>query len=481
RKRIGASNPAAAALNAVTPMASYNGDALPDEAEINTMDEAELRQAMLSLVRRRKPAHAPSSAESPSLAVAASTSSCSTTSGNHSEDLGDSAVPAGHVQIYKRHRNDSDASDASQRMGIDLLLNASSFSDRHSSNRNDQLSMSPPSYSEYRSSPPTTCLSSSPPAYFLPPPNAVDSYWRDLRRPFTLPPISQLEIRDPTGLGSPPSDCMSSASSLEQYKISTRYTKEYISYAHSYPPPLSATRSLTSMVHHPSPPASHHSSPTAYSSSQGAPGTQLQPEAIPMPAPAATTLPPPSDIVEYAASCHRQPYSTSPPLPSCSQLDQGTRHRQPQQPQPRQSPPHTSYVSFSQAQSYFAQQHIHPHAALLPNHQTQVQLQPQTQTQTQTQSIPISSNAPALTAGVVRNISKPKFNYAFLDTKRPRGPSSRWSPNEDELLKSAVREFGEDRQWVKVAQSVPGRTNLQCRQRWLCNIKAQVEKERGIK
>ncbi|KAJ2647574.1 myb-like DNA-binding protein bas1 [Coemansia sp. RSA 1285] len=78
-----------------------------------------------------------------------------------------------------------------------------------------------------------------------------------------------------------------------------------------------------------------------------------------------------------------------------------------------------------------------------------------------------------------RNVSKPKFNYAFLDTKRPRGPSSRWTSEEDELLKQAVRQYGEDRQWVKVAQQVPGRSNLQCRQRWLCNIRAQVERERN--
>ncbi|KAJ2717182.1 myb-like DNA-binding protein bas1 [Coemansia spiralis] len=80
---------------------------------------------------------------------------------------------------------------------------------------------------------------------------------------------------------------------------------------------------------------------------------------------------------------------------------------------------------------------------------------------------------------LARNVSKPKFNYAFLDTKRPRGPSSRWTGSEDELLKRAVAQFGEDRQWVKVAQQVPGRTNLQCRQRWLCNIKAQVAKEKA--
>ncbi|KAI7826712.1 hypothetical protein BX661DRAFT_29652 [Kickxella alabastrina] len=85
--------------------------------------------------------------------------------------------------------------------------------------------------------------------------------------------------------------------------------------------------------------------------------------------------------------------------------------------------------------------------------------------------------SPVAAMPAARNVSKPKFNYAFLDTKRPRGPSARWSVEEDILLKRAVKQYGEDRQWVKVAQQVPGRTNLQCRQRWLCNIKAQVDKE----
>ncbi|KAJ2907927.1 myb-like DNA-binding protein bas1 [Coemansia aciculifera] len=177
-------------------------------------------------------------------------------------------------------------------------------------------------------------------------------------------------------------------------------------------------------------------------------------------------LSPSSNTITYHHQ-KQQPCPVSPPQPPCSQVSQGTRHQQ-----PLQSPPTTasSYVSFSQAQSYFAQQHTRP-PATLPSSQLP-------QTQAQTQSIPTNPSAPGLAVGVVRNISKPKFNYAFLDTKRPRGPSSRWSPNEDELLKAAVREFGEERQWVKVAQSVPGRTNLQCRQRWLCNIRAQVVKER---
>ncbi|KAJ2838506.1 myb-like DNA-binding protein bas1, partial [Coemansia sp. 'formosensis'] len=407
------------------------------------------------------------------------TATLSAATSERSEDLGDSAVPADNItlQARKRYRNDSDASDVSQRMGIDLLLNASTFSDRYSNNNRSgyQLSMSPPSYSECRSSPPAICLSSSPPAHRSLPFDSTDSYWRDSHKPFSLPPISQLTIRsdsDATGPGSPPSDCSFGASSLEVYKISSHSAKDTYSCAHSFPPPLSTTRSLTTIAHHrPSPPASQHSPPTPYY-----PDSQGLSKAIPVPIVAATALPASSDNIVYADTLHRQPYSASPPQPQppCTQPSQSPQQQQHLQARPQQSTPNPSHVSFSQAQSYFAQQQARPHAVSPPD-----QL-PQTQTQTQAQPIPINSSAPGLAAGVVRNISKPKFNYAFLDTKRPRGPSSRWSPDEDELLKCAVREHGEDRQWVKVAQHVPGRTNLQCRQRWLCNIKAQVEKERGV-
>ncbi|KAJ2094671.1 myb-like DNA-binding protein bas1 [Coemansia sp. S100] len=487
RKRIGASNseaPAADAAFVVTSTDSYNDDALPNEEDINNMDVAVLRQVVLSLVRVRKPTLSSTSAESPSASsYASSNATLSATASERSAELGDSAVPASNsvLQARKRHRNDSDASDASQRMGIDLLLNASTISDRR--NRPGyQLSMSPSSYSENRSSPPAICLSSSPPAHRLPVFDTDDSYWHDSHKPFSLPPISQLEIRgssDSAGPGSPPSDCSFGVSSLEGYRISPRSVKDTYSYAHSFPPPLSTTRSLTSVAQHrPSPPVLQHSPPTAYYPySQGLPSAASRSEPIPVPVSAAATLLPSSDNPVYAGAHLRQPYSASPPRALCTQPSESPQQQQQQQhylqPRPQQSPPNASHVSFSQAQSYFAQQQVRPHAISPPSQQPQTPLQ----TQAQAQPIPINSG---LAAGVVRNISKPKFNYAFLDTKRPRGPSSRWSPDEDELLKCAVREHGEDRQWVKVAQHVPGRTNLQCRQRWLCNIKAQVEKERGV-
>ncbi|KAJ2734365.1 myb-like DNA-binding protein bas1 [Coemansia sp. BCRC 34962] len=494
RKRIGASSSATAPFSGM-PTDSYDDNALPNEAEINAMGVAELRQVVLNFVRVRKPNFSPVPADSPSTSsYLSSTTTFSATASERHDDLGDSAVPTNDamLQARKRYRNDSDASDVSQRMGIDLLLNASTFSDRFSNSNSNgrpgyQLSMSPPSYSECRSSPPAIGPLSSPSGHRSPPFDADDSYWRDSHKPFSLPPISQLEIRssnDPAGLGSPPPEGSFSASSLDAYRISPRSPKDTYSYAHSFPPPLSTTRSLAGIAHyHSSSPTSQHSSPTTCSSnSQGPQSAASRPsEAIAVPVPAVVALPPPHDNVVYAGSYRCQPYSASPPRALCTQQSRSPQQQQQQQqylqPRPQQSPPNPSHVSFSQAQSYFAQQQqAHSHAIPPPGQLPLTQLQ----TQAQAQPIPINPSAPGLAAGVARNVSKPKFNYAFLDTKRPRGPSSRWSPDEDELLKSAVREHGEDRQWVKVAQHVPGRTNLQCRQRWLCNIKAQVEKERGM-
>ncbi|KAJ2842030.1 myb-like DNA-binding protein bas1, partial [Coemansia erecta] len=140
-------------------------------------------------------------------------------------------------------------------------------------------------------------------------------------------------------------------------------------------------------------------------------------------------------------------------------------------------PPTSPRNLYMQAQGYFSHQfHPLPHSGPAPMHLQHAVSAHGHMTQPPQQHHQVHNPDPVPAA---RNVSKPKFNYAFLDTKRPRGPSSRWTPVEDELLKSAVKQFGEDRQWVKVAQQVPGRSNLQCRQRWLCNIKALVEKERN--
>jgi hypothetical protein len=44
----------------------------------------------------------------------------------------------------------------------------------------------------------------------------------------------------------------------------------------------------------------------------------------------------------------------------------------------------------------------------------------------------------------------------------------KWSPKEDALLNEAVQKHG--RKWVSVAALVPGRTNPQCRSRWLRHL-----------
>jgi hypothetical protein len=48
------------------------------------------------------------------------------------------------------------------------------------------------------------------------------------------------------------------------------------------------------------------------------------------------------------------------------------------------------------------------------------------------------------------------------------GNKGKWSPKEDELLNEAVQKHG--RKWVPIAAMVPGRTNPQCRSRWLRHL-----------
>lgn len=43
---------------------------------------------------------------------------------------------------------------------------------------------------------------------------------------------------------------------------------------------------------------------------------------------------------------------------------------------------------------------------------------------------------------------------------------SRWSTEEDEVLKNAVEVYGLGN-WTKVQQHIPGRTDMQCRERWV--------------
>ncbi|KAJ1906523.1 myb-like DNA-binding protein bas1 [Coemansia sp. IMI 209127] len=403
----------------------------------------------------------------------------------------------------KRVRHESDTS-ATHGMGIDLLLNASTISDKIDD------------YSRRPSSPMVSERGS----------------WQESRQLPRLPPISQLEgPRDgehrtrqdmPLSLPSPgfssqslplPADSFTmgsvGTSSLNAYKLSgtsARGGSGPGSHLQHFPPPISTTRSQPGICQNPSPPESNHSSPNGispadmmhhrnhnhnHSSSYPSRAGLLQ-----IPSLDATPLPPTGDSVVCSDISRLHHYPDAPATPSMHPSQ--PVYIQQQQQQNQQSPPQTRrHAGFSfhqapvlhhgpptsprnlymQAQGYFSHQiHPPPHSGPAPMHLQHAVSVHGHMTQPPQQHHQVHNPDPVPAA---RNVSKPKFNYAFLDTKRPRGPSSRWTPEEDELLKHAVKQFGEDRQWVKVAQQVPGRSNLQCRQRWLCNIKAQVEKERN--
>ncbi|KAI9480086.1 myb-like DNA-binding protein bas1 [Coemansia sp. RSA 989] len=430
----------------------YSSNALPDEAEINSMDVAELRQAMIGFVRMQKTTATPPINDT-----------CSPPSPYMSYTSASSLETAKEAL---RHR---DSSASSHRMGIDLLLNASTISDRMDKDEQTPSCQLP--------SPPSHARRSLSPAQALSPP-IEDGY----QSKHTLPPISQLarlgsfataETTPPlqtpvrsrfsssTSLSSAPPSASADSTfsmgtvdtpSLEVYRIGS--VPKPLNTAHSFPPPLSATRAQPA-THHPSPPESHDNSPVGVAPTKSycatSPGGML-----PVPGPG-YLLPPTGDKV-VTDFYHRPPGARSPVRSS---------HTRQFHPYPQQLSPTSPRIHYPPAHACYAQRAPSPRAQAMPPQPTLIPTTPQ--------HMPIHMAPPPV---VVRNVSKPKFNYAFLDTKRPRGPSSRWTPHEDELLKRAVKQFGEDRQWVKVAQQVPGRTNLQCRQRWLCNIKAQVEKER---
>ncbi|KAL8023102.1 putative Homeobox-like domain superfamily, myb-like transcription factor [Plasmopara halstedii] len=62
---------------------------------------------------------------------------------------------------------------------------------------------------------------------------------------------------------------------------------------------------------------------------------------------------------------------------------------------------------------------------------------------------------------------EPRSDQAGEASKKKTGGvvSKRWTPEQDEALKEAVAELGH-RNWMAVAERVPGRDNAQCLQRW---------------
>jgi hypothetical protein len=61
-----------------------------------------------------------------------------------------------------------------------------------------------------------------------------------------------------------------------------------------------------------------------------------------------------------------------------------------------------------------------------------------------------------------------KRQRLWASTSEYQEYKGKWSPKEDALLTEAVQKYG--RKWVPVAAVVPGRTNPQCRSRWLRHL-----------
>jgi hypothetical protein len=58
---------------------------------------------------------------------------------------------------------------------------------------------------------------------------------------------------------------------------------------------------------------------------------------------------------------------------------------------------------------------------------------------------------------------------------RTTARTGKWTLAEDDKLTEGVREFGE--QWIRVAAMVPGRTNLQCRFRWVTHLAPTIHRK----
>ena len=59
--------------------------------------------------------------------------------------------------------------------------------------------------------------------------------------------------------------------------------------------------------------------------------------------------------------------------------------------------------------------------------------------------------------------------------KKDKKDPQKWTKEEDELLKNAVKQFGE-KNWKDIASRIPGRNHVQCLQRWKKVLKPGLKK-----
>ncbi|KAL3773302.1 hypothetical protein ACHAW5_000249 [Stephanodiscus triporus] len=71
--------------------------------------------------------------------------------------------------------------------------------------------------------------------------------------------------------------------------------------------------------------------------------------------------------------------------------------------------------------------------------------------------------------------------YLIEKTPKGRNPMKAWSKVEDEMLKGIVEAWDDDRghqnlQWRSIAENMPGRSGKQCRERWCYHLRPNIKK-----
>ncbi|OHT09032.1 r2r3-MYB transcription factor [Tritrichomonas foetus] len=76
-----------------------------------------------------------------------------------------------------------------------------------------------------------------------------------------------------------------------------------------------------------------------------------------------------------------------------------------------------------------------------------------------------------------KNCFQPKIKHVILvNSKCKQAKKSKWTNEEDELLRDAVHEHGEH-SWKTIATMVPGRNSKQCRERWTAQLNPCLTRE----
>jgi hypothetical protein len=84
----------------------------------------------------------------------------------------------------------------------------------------------------------------------------------------------------------------------------------------------------------------------------------------------------------------------------------------------------------------------------------------------------VAALVPGRTDGQCRQRWVDTLNRAIGGNKKPRKPRCDWKPDEDTKLAEAVKRHGNH--WVAVAAMVPGRTDKQCRKRWVDTLNRAI-------